>query len=113
MSTRPTHEFYSDCLHWAQGRVEHLEAIVNSGRDCSYETIKKRIGAQAMTDLESDLGYGPNTVPRHLNDDYAVTFHWTRYKGMTIYYVRHSAIEYVYLPVKRPPHRPGNPFHAI
>ena len=44
------------------------------------------------------LGYG-DCPGLTLANDYAVTFHKSKYRGKPCYYICHSAIEYIYLKI--------------
>lgn len=90
--------FLGSCVGWpkrdtfAEGG---LSEAIDRSLEITAETFKRRIGVEAYNDIEEQLGYGKNQFMR-IADDYAVSFHRSKWHSHTIYYLRHSAIEYVF-----------------
>jgi hypothetical protein len=74
--------------------LNELTHIIDNEREITYQTLKKYVGKEELDLLESSLGYDKYLK---LKDDYAVSFHKSKKEnGQPVYYVRHSAIEYVF-----------------
>lgn len=75
--------------------LRELDFIIDNSREVTYQTVRKHIGSENMKELSSSLGYDDCDLT--LEDDYAVSFHKSKLPdGSSVYYVRHSAIEYIY-----------------
>lgn len=75
--------------------LSELEYIIEHERSVSYRTFRLHIGAGEMKRLNDMLGYTGSGLS--LASDWAVSFHKSKTPdGKTVYYMRHSAIEYVY-----------------
>ncbi len=85
--------FFTDCTDSCHGRDgEHISNMADKGREVSWKTILRNCDGAAQ--WAKDMGYG-----RHLKieDDYAVSFYKSKYRGVPCYYIKHSMIEYVWL----------------
>lgn len=69
--------------------------MVDRARDISYETFMRQCDC---ADLVENMGYATGReVGLHLKDDWHVSYHKSTFQGMPCYYMRHSAIEYVFI----------------
>lgn len=81
--------FITDCV---SARGCDIEDMVDNARDITVETFKKHIGLENFRDLEDRFGRCPR-----LQDDYAVSFSKSKYRGRECVYMTHSCIEYVFV----------------
>lgn len=73
--------------------TEELFYIVDNNIDITYNTFLKHINSQDFKELCNDLGYNEDF---HIKNDWHVSYHRAKYEGKTIYFLCHSAIEYVF-----------------
>lgn len=91
-------KFVSDCVGWPRQHVAELCDMQERGKEVSYRTFAGRIGRDNVRELAQNLGYG-NSGRLTLAKDYAVRFYRSTLYGVTVYYLVHSAIEYVFGPM--------------
>ena len=94
----PMIKFYlsENCV---SAKGELIRTMVDCSVDVSYSTIRKH--CVDLKEFEESLGYVRN--PKKgltIWDDYAVSFHRSKYKGKRCYYIVHSAIEYIWMSEK-------------
>ena len=77
--------------------MEMLLYIVDNNIRISRRTFLKNVGIDNVKELEDRLGYwSHHRKGMTMAQDYHVSYHRAKYEGETVYYVRHSAIEYVF-----------------
>lgn len=71
---------------------EEIRKMVERARPVLYATLRRRCAGLAQ--IERKLGYD-----RHLamKDDWAVSFHKSKYRGARVFYFDHSRIEHVFV----------------
>lgn len=93
-------QYYKSCIDHQTNEVPALSKMVDDARDVTLETVQRNcIG---LEEWARDQGYERDK--RHgltLAQDWAVSFHRSRYNGARCYYIRWSAIEFIWLPVNR------------
>lgn len=89
--------FYGACVELGH-QVRALSQCIEDATDVTLETVRRHVDRDEMRDLERRLGYeiGPSKG-LHLKDDFHVSYHRSRYMGKRCYYVRHSAIEHIFM----------------
>lgn len=87
-----TYQF--SCVDVSGRKVNDLIDMIDNNREITAPTFKKNAGIENYRMVEGMLGYPCGDL--RLNNDYAVTFHKSKFQGRKAYYVRHSAIEYVF-----------------
>jgi hypothetical protein len=92
-------KFFSCCVNWPQNDVNAeggLCDMINAARDITRRTFLRHVERTDLAELERGLGYerGPGLL--HMASDWAVSYHRSKLHGRTVYYFRHSAIEYVF-----------------
>jgi len=87
-------QFKFNCIN--APNVRALCDMIDSSKSISAKQFRKMIGSTAFKQIEKDLGYG---IPRSLtlSNDYSVSFYSSYYKNKPCYYVKCSAIEYVFM----------------
>jgi hypothetical protein len=78
---------------------EAIRDLVDSSRLISYRTARRKIGKAALEATFPAYDWdGKRSRPGYLplKADWHVSYHKGRYLGRQVYYVRHSAIEYIF-----------------
>ena len=78
---------------------EAINAMTDQAFDSSLQAMRRRCGD--LTEWEKVMGYdtGNERGGLRLKDDWHVSFHRSRYRGQPCYYIKHSAIEYIWTEV--------------
>lgn len=77
--------------------IEALCTMIYDSIEITRATFLKHVDRQDLEDLEASLGYFRH--PRQgltCAGDYHVRYHRSVYKGRRVYYMRQSAIEYIF-----------------
>lgn len=88
--------YYKDCTSFTQNECNQKDGLCNCidrAIDITFDTLKKHVDKQDLQDLISNLGYDKSFK---IQDDWAVQFKRSKLFGKTVYYIRHSAIEYIF-----------------
>lgn len=71
--------------------------MVDQSRDVSRSTFLKHVDQADLHELEACLGYSRSSRQgMTMADDYHVSYRRSKLHGDTVYYLKHSAIEYVF-----------------
>jgi len=93
------YSFYNCCVSWNPSDVDAkggLCDMINSGRRIARATLRRNVGGSVLKQLETDLGYPMGRLT--IAADWAVSYSKGKLHGVTVYWVNHSAIEYVFVP---------------
>lgn len=75
--------------------IEELFYIVDNAREITYRTLLKHVDCEDLKALCRSWGYCRNGL--HLSHDWAVSYYKSKLQcGARVYYIRHSAIEYIF-----------------
>ena len=85
------YQFITCCIN---AKAQDIDAMVDKARDVSHATLRRH--CQELVEWERIMGYG-RAAGLLLQDDWAVSFHKSTYKGVPCYYIRHSSIEYIWV----------------
>ena len=92
--------YHNNCVNWPATDV-HAEGglvdMIDSSLDVSRKTFLQHVDRESLQDLEEQLGYEKH--PKQgltMAGDYCVSYHRSKLHGETVYYLKHSAIEYVF-----------------
>lgn len=89
----PKYVYYTNCIN---STYEAITAMTERARDITYTTLLQHVGIDTL--LDTFPGYA--RYPQQgltLKNDWHVSYHKSRYEGKRCYYVRHSAIEYIFI----------------
>lgn len=84
---------------------DDINEMKDKAIDITWDTFIKHVAWQSIQKVFSYYSYrgehlnpqtGEQTCGFHIKDDYAVSFHRSKYKGKLCYYIRHSGIEYIW-----------------
>lgn len=93
--------FYCSCVNWPREDV-HVEGglcdMISAARDVTRRTFLKHVDREDEQALERAFGYAPHDSEAilRMSKDFHVGYHKSKLHGATVYYIRHSAIEYVF-----------------
>jgi len=81
--------------------VEALHEMIDNSREITWKTFKKYVKPPHVEEIFPDYSYRgerdkPGACDFHIKDDYAVSFHKSKFKGQPCVYIVHSAIEYIF-----------------
>lgn len=91
-------EYYSNCVHYPD--IDELNHIIDVNKEITYKTFRSHVDTESFNEVKEGLGYTAK-LKRNCNltiqNDYAVSFHKSKTpEGKTVYFIRHSAIEYIF-----------------
>lgn len=83
--------------------------MVDAARSVTWETFKAHVPVREVQSVFPHYSYrgehrnaeGEQVAPLHIKNDYAVSFHRSMFDGERCYYIRHSAIEYIFTQEQR------------
>jgi hypothetical protein len=87
-------EFHISCV---EASAKYINAMVDNSREISYQTLLRHVGFKHLMEIfpsyeQNGAGFG-----LRFKDDYAVSYYKSKYRGKPCVYVKHSAIEYVFI----------------
>lgn len=89
------------CVNWPPDDVwvsGGLSDMIDQQLSITRRTFCKNVDRQSREDLERDFGYAPHDKDAVLTmaSDYLVSYAKSKLHGETVYFINHSAIEYVF-----------------
>ena len=88
-----TYHYHTNCCC---STADDICPMVDSAIDITYDTFIKHVPWHEIADIFPFYCWnGRNGL--HIKSDYTVSFHRSKFKGKRCYYIRHSAIEYVFV----------------
>lgn len=88
--------YWCNCVGFI-GRVEELNRMIGNNQEITRRTFLKHVDRNSLADVEKGLGYSAHpSQGLTMAGDWAVSYHRSTVHGMTCYYFRHSAIEYIF-----------------
>lgn len=94
-------KFFNSCVNWPESDVHApggLCDMIASAIQITRRTFLRNVDQQDEAELEKAFGYAPHDKTSSLTmaRDWAVSYHRSKLHGKVVYYIRHSAIEYVF-----------------
>lgn len=90
------YKYYKSCVLHSGKEVDLLLDMIRNAREITFRTFCRHCDWKNCAIM---LNYAIGSERGlHLKDDYHVSFHTSRYNGIRCYYIRHSSIEYIFLP---------------
>jgi hypothetical protein len=87
------------CVEWPLSDVAALVDMIDRAEKVGLVTLRKRIGPSLLGMFAASQGYVRKVADGLvLAGDPYVTYHRSVLHGETVYFVRHSAIEYIFRP---------------
>lgn len=93
--------YFNNCINWNPADVHATGGLcdmIASGQDITRATFLKHVARMDREQIERQLGYAPHDPAAVLTmkRDYHVSYHRGKLHGETVYFFKHSAIEYVF-----------------
>ena len=90
-----TFHYETNCTLLDRSDVGALHTMIDAAEDVTLATVRRHCDLAGLLD---DLGYAVGSEQGlHIKDDWHVTYHKSQFRGRPCYYVRHSAIEHIFL----------------
>ena len=87
-------KFKTNCVNSTGPAIQDM---VDRCIDVSRRTFLKHVDREDLAALESALGYADHpSRGLTMAADWHVSYHRSKYRGRLCYYLRHSAIEYIF-----------------
>ena len=91
-------EYYASCVNYPN--LRELNHIIDKSREITYKTFRSHVDTDSFNEVKEMLGY-TDEVRRNCNltlqNDYTVGFFKSKTpRGETVYFISHSAIEYIF-----------------
>jgi hypothetical protein len=92
--------YYNNCVNWPKHDVTTpggLSDMIYHAIEISRQSFKKHVSKGQLDGLANFLGYAKH--PKQgltMAGDPHITYHRSKLHGQRVYYLRHSAIEYVF-----------------
>lgn len=108
------YHFETCCVY---STAELINDMVDRAIDITWKTFCKHVGVDSVRDLFPDYSYTcgerKTTCGFHIKDDWAVSFHRSKYNGKKCYYLVHSGIEYIFTEVGVSKNEACNVFYSV
>ena len=96
------YRYYKSCVDfsWAEAsKPDGLISMIDNNIEITRETFLRNVYRDEIDELSTRLGYALHPKwGMMMKDDYHVTYHRSQFRGKRVYYFRHSAIEYIFIP---------------
>lgn len=94
-----TYAHFSSCVNWPREQVDELVELIDRNLEITWKTFIRYVSVKEIREMFPDYTYTGQTGTGcfHIKDDWSVSFHRSRYRGLWCYYVRWSAIEFVWI----------------
>ena len=95
MSAKKFH-YLRCCVDFPQHEVEHLIQMIDDATDITYKTFFRHVSWREVSGMfEYELRPENGLTPKN---DFHVSYHRSKINGTPCYFVKHSAIEYIFVP---------------
>lgn len=87
------------CTSCVNSTAPAINDMVDEEKTISWRTFLKYVNKESVYTLLDEFGYKTPNNPSgfmHIKDDYAVSFHKSKYRGKPCVYIDHSSIEYIF-----------------
>lgn len=81
---------YETCC--VNSTYELITAMTDQAKEITYDTLRKYVD---LKEFKESMGYARGILT--LKNDWAVSYYRSVYNGKPCYYVKHSAIEYIWV----------------
>ena len=92
--------YYCNCVGWPESDV-HTEGglidMIHEAKDISRSTFLKHVDRDELDELAKELSYSTRRDGGLMMcNDWHISYHRSKLHGKTVYFFKHSAIEYVF-----------------
>ncbi len=90
------YQYFKSCVDHAPNEVAALMAMIDDETDITLKTMRRHCGG--INEWVTDRGYELNAQRGlTLAGDFCVSYHRSRYNGQRCYFIRWSAIEFIWI----------------
>ena len=86
--------YLTNCVESTAGRIQPM---VDRSREITWKTFLRHVGLAELLELFPGYERSGRWGGLPLGQDWSVSFHRSRFCGKPCYYMRHSAIEYIFI----------------
>lgn len=86
---------YETCC--VNSTAQHIHAMVDRAREVTLNTLLRHVPTAIIAAVFPSYAWGPGKPGElRLKDDWHVSYYRSIYRNRPCYYIRHSAIEYIF-----------------
>lgn len=98
--SRMAMHYYNNCVGWDSSDV-HVRGglcdMIRDAKDISRSTFLRNVNREQLDELAVGLGYSTRRDGGLMMcNDWHISYHKSKLHGKTVYFFKHSAIEYVF-----------------
>jgi len=99
---KKTYHYFRSCVQIPYAWVDILHKCIEDATDITRQTFMRRVNTIEMRHLADDMGYARSGRWGDLTlaQDWLVSYHKSKFNGVVCYYMRHSAVEHIFLLAK-------------
>lgn len=87
--------------HTEAHKPGNLIEMIDNNLEITRETFLRQVDRDDLSSIAKELGYEDHpSRGLTMKNDYHITYHRSKLYGKTVYYFRHSAIEYIFVQEK-------------
>ena len=88
--------YHTNCIHSTAGKINNM---IDQAKEITYKTFLTHFENNVeLSDLFPYYAWGHGRIDGlRLKNDWAVSYHKSKYEGKECVYMTHSAIEYVFI----------------
>lgn len=95
------YKYFRNCVDWPRNDVHReggLVDMIDEAITISRRTFLRHVNRDDLTEIEQGTGYSINRKDGMIMaDDYHVRYCRSKWHGSRVYYLVHSAVEYVFV----------------
>lgn len=100
LDKRPVYHYWQSCVGFT-GDLYDLMDMVDSAAEIKWKTFRQHVATKDLENLFPDYHWkkgkpGKDKWGLHIKDDWHVTYHRSKIRGKTVYFICHSHIEYIF-----------------
>jgi len=88
--------YFGNCVGMSMSQVPALHQMIEDATDITYKTLMQHVDRDEVASIFTFYDWG-NGRDLTLKRDWAVSYHRSKWRGKRCYYIRHSAIEYIFI----------------
>lgn len=89
-------QYLTSCVELTTRDLDALHGMVDCGRQVSYRTARDHIGRDVLASVFPDYKWTRTPGGLSMRHDWHVGYFRSVFRGRPVYYVVHSAIEYIF-----------------
>jgi len=101
-----SYQYYRNCCGWPEGDVDAeggLCDMIDEAKDITRKTFLRHVDYEKeLWPIEYQLSYDRyHKQGMTMASDWHVSYHKSKLHGLTVYYFKHSRVEYVFVPPRK------------